>query len=78
MFSFFKNKPQLHLFKVTYCTSALIDMEKKNVTFDLQWMNEKYVVAKDDIDAQVAFARENVLYPHVYIHKIEKMKQVNG
>ena len=70
MFKWLMPKPKKFLFKVTYCSGALV--EKNKVTFDMHWAKEAYVVATDIFDAGVAFAKLHVLMPHVYVHKIEK------
>jgi len=70
LFKWLMPKPQKFLFKVTYCTGALV--EKDKVTFDTRWVQEIYVAATDLLDAGVAFAKLHTLTPHMYVHKIEK------
>ena len=72
MFNFFKPKPAKHLYKISYCLNALIDVSTNIVTFNLNFMNEKIVAAEDAMHVQVEFAKNNAIYPHVYIHKVEK------
>ena len=69
LFSWLMPKPKKFLFKVTYCTGALV--EKDKVTFDTSWVQEVYVAAIDLLDAGAVFAKTHALTPHVYVHKIE-------
>lgn len=75
MFNWLKPKPKKYLFKVSYCTGALVDNGK--VTFDTNWIHEAYVAAIDLLDAGSEFAKTHALTPHVYVHKIEKCNQHN-
>ena len=72
MFGWLKPKPQVYLFKVTYSTSAMIDLEKKEVTFSMNNMQEIYIAAIDAADAYVQFAKRMAIQPHFYIHRIVK------
>lgn len=76
LFKWLMPKPQKFLFKVSYCTGALID--KNYVTFNTSWQHEEYVLGKDLLDAGAAFAKSHALTPHVYVHKIEKCGSISS
>ena len=72
MFGFLKPKPEKYLYRVSYCLNALIDVNTNTVTFNLNNMKTKIVAAENAMDAQREFAKTTTLYPHVYVHRIEK------
>ena len=70
LLNWLKPKPKKHLFRVSYCTSAMVD--KNNVIFDISWLHEAYVAADNLLDAGAEFAKTHVLTPHIYVHSIEQ------
>ena len=73
----FKKKREDPLWKITYVQSAFVDNTDEahiKVTFDLDYALDMMVRAKTAFEAQTIFASRMALSPHVYIHKIEKIK----
>lgn len=64
------------IYKVSYVTGAFIDDNK--VTFDLNCLQDIFIDAVDMVSAQVEFAKKTALSPHVYVHKIEKVLDIEA
>ena len=73
MWPFKKKHISKTVYKVSYVQGAFVDTAAGKVIFDLKNLQDKFVEAKDLIDAQVVFAKKTMLTPHVYIHHIDKV-----
>ena len=73
----FKKRKPKNIYKVTYIPGADIDREKGTAVCYLCNMQEAYVEAESAFEAQKVFAdfgaTHIVLYPHVYIDRIEEV-----
>lgn len=65
------------VFKVTYCNAASIDPVAKKATFDLEWLQEKLVLAEDKLAAQIEFSKSTTLWPNTYIKNIELVAELS-
>ena len=74
MWPFKRKKKSIQLYKCTYHIGAKIIGDE--VSFNLKDKIELIVRANDIIDAQVQLAKKVMLTPHGYIHKIEKMIEI--
>ena len=74
MWPFTRKKKFIQLYKCTYYIGAKIVGDE--VSFNLKDKIELIVRANDIIDAQVQLAKKVMLTPHGYIHKIEKMIEI--
>ena len=70
----FSRKKRVNLYKCTYCLAASISGDE--VKFDLKDKSELIVSANNLLDAQVVLASKIPMSPHVYIHEIKKMLEV--
>ncbi len=74
MWPFTRKKKSVQLYRCTYCLSSKIDGDE--VRFDLRDKSELILSANSREDAQVLLAKKISLAPHVYIHDIKKMMEV--
>ena len=73
MWPFKKKRISKTVYKVSYVQGAFVDITAGKVIFDLKNLQDKFVEAKDLIDAQMVFAKKTMLAPHVYINRIDKV-----
>lgn len=76
MWPFTKHKKKTAFFKCTYqLCASLFDNEAR---ISLDNMDEIIVKAETLRDAQIELAHQVVLTPHVYVHKIEKVLEIEA
>ncbi len=73
MFNIFKKKPPKHVFRVRYVLGSFIDPKEGKVTFNLDEMQEAFVLASHLMEAQRVFASRHMLTPHIYVHDIKQI-----
>lgn len=76
MWPFTKHKKKTTLFKCTYQLCASLSSDEAR--FSLDGMNEIVVEAETLRDAQIELARQIPLTPHVYVHNIEKVLEIDA
>ena len=76
MWPFTKHKKKTTLFKCTYQLCASLSDNEARISLDN--MDEIIVEAETLRDAQVELARQIPMTPHVYVHKIEKVLEIES
>lgn len=74
MWPFTKHKKKTILFKCTYQLCASLSSNEARISLD--GMDEIVVEAETLHDAQIELAHRIPLTPHVYVHKIEKLLEI--